>query len=59
MKNITAAHKFREAADEIWKMAKDYEEKEYWELAKTLKDLSSELHNIARIREAAGKADKD
>jgi prefoldin subunit 5 len=59
MKNITAAHKFREAADRVWEMAKEYEEKE-WELAKALKDLSSELHNIARNKETtAEKAVKD
>lgn len=59
MKNITAAQKFREAADRVWEMAKEYEEKEYWELGKALKDLSSELHNIARTRETAEKADRD
>jgi cytochrome c556 len=50
MKNTTAAHRFREAADKIWQMAEEYREKDL-ELAKALKDLSSELHSIARIKE--------
>ena len=49
MSNDTA--KYREAADRVWNMAKEYEEKGYKELANAIKDLAVQLHDLARSKE--------
>lgn len=46
MKNV--ANQFREAADRVWEMAKEYEERGEWEVAQTLKELTQQLHDLAR-----------
>jgi hypothetical protein len=50
---------FRLAADKIWEMSKEYEDKGLWELADTLKVLSGQLHELARLREAKDKLAKN
>ena len=49
MSNNTA--KYREAADKVWKMAKEYEKKGYKELAHAIQELAVQLHDLARSKE--------
>lgn len=42
---------YRKAADRIWEMAKEYRAKGYLALAATLRDLSSNLHDVAREKQ--------
>lgn len=39
---------YREAADKVWEMAKDYEKKGLKELSETLKDIAQDIHDLAR-----------
>ena len=48
--NIPEEEYYREAADKIWELAKEYENDKVWELAQTLKALATELHDVARSR---------
>lgn len=45
-------NEYRKAADQVWEMAKEYQEEGNLELAQIFKDLASELHELARKREA-------
>ena len=42
------ALQFRKAADRVWEMAEEYEEKGMRELATAMKELSQQLHDLAR-----------
>lgn len=42
---------FRHAADEIWALAKMYETMGVMDLAEVLKDMSTQLHELARKKE--------
>jgi hypothetical protein len=55
-------YNYREAADRIWEMAKDYEKLGLKELAATLKDIATEIHSLARakqVEEALDHSNKD
>ena len=45
---------YREAADKIWELAKEYEDKGVYSLADYLKDLSGRLHEKAHKEETSG-----
>jgi hypothetical protein len=57
MTNDTPATKYREAADKVWEIGKEYERAGHKELGMAIKELSSKLHNLARKKEAAEKTD--
>lgn len=42
---------FRDAADKVWEMAKEYEESEHRDISNILKELASQLHELARNKE--------
>ena len=42
---------YREAADKVWELAKEYEEKGFFELAGELKNIVSQIHTLARIKQ--------
>ena len=46
-----SSSKYREAADQVWNIARKYEEKGHKKLAWIIKDLATELHEIARKKE--------
>jgi hypothetical protein len=48
---------YREAADKIWELAKEYENKGIYSLADHLKDLSGRLHEKAHKEELRGAKD--
>ena len=41
---------YRQAADRIWEMAKEYERMGLTDLATTLKDIATEIHGLARAK---------
>jgi hypothetical protein len=41
---------FREAADKVWELALEYDEKGQFELAGELKNIVSQIHALARCR---------
>jgi hypothetical protein len=45
------AFALREAADKIWEMAKEYQRMGLHDVSLILKDLSSQLHDMARKEE--------
>lgn len=42
---------FREAADKVWDIAKEYELSDHKDIANVLKQLAEELHELARHKE--------
>jgi len=42
---------YREAADRIWEMAKEYDEMGLFELSSALKDICTQMHDYARSEE--------
>ena len=43
---------YREVADKIWELSKEYEEKGMFELSSELKNISSNIHDLARLKES-------
>lgn len=39
---------YRQAADRVWEMAKEYEKLGLIDLSNELKDIATEIHNVAR-----------
>ena len=50
-KVVSIGNPYRESADRIWDMAKEYEKLGLKELATTLKDIATEIHNLARAKQ--------
>jgi len=48
---------YREAADKIWELAKEYDKKGLYSLADHLKDLSGRLHEKAHADEIRSSED--
>lgn len=48
-KNSSGA--YREAADKIWDLAKEYKAKGLHDLSEMLIDIAAEVHNLARAKE--------
>lgn len=46
---------FREAADKVWDIAKEYELSDHKDIANVLKQLAEELHELARHKESLEK----
>lgn len=42
---------YREAADRIWEMAKEYDAMGLFELAGALKEVATQMHDFARSKE--------
>ena len=53
------AIKYREAADKVWEIGKEYEKEGHKELALAIKDLATELHSLAREKESDEQTDID
>ena len=49
--NSNESYCYREAADRIWDLAKEYESKGLLDLAEVLTDIASEVHVLARTQE--------
>lgn len=49
--NGNESHCYREAADRIWDLAKEYESRGLPDLAEVLTDIASEVHVLARTKE--------
>jgi hypothetical protein len=43
---------YREVADKIWELSREYEGKGLLELASELKNISSNIHDLARLKES-------
>ena len=54
---ITSCNCFRRSADEVWDMARKYEALGLYDLADVLKDLSTQIHDLAREQEAKENGD--
>jgi HD superfamily phosphohydrolase YqeK len=50
MENASTSFKYREAADRVWEMAKEYERNGHRELSKAMKELAGQLHDLARMK---------
>jgi len=48
MQNKSEHECFREAADRVWNIAREYEAKGLKDLEEELKELATQLHNSAR-----------
>lgn len=53
MKKLETSQDYRRKADELWAEAREEEKLGNHDLANILKDVSSNLHNIARKKEEA------
>jgi hypothetical protein len=42
---------YREAADKIWELSKEYDKKGLFELSRELKNICTNIHDLARIKE--------
>jgi len=47
----TEGQSYREAADKVWELAKQYEDKGLFELAGELKNIVSQIHALARAKQ--------
>lgn len=54
MQNKSEHECFREAADRVWELAKEYESKGLTDLEEQLKELAAQLHKRARKLQEKG-----